>query len=206
MYFSANELAFINQPLWEDCVEVTDELHNQILAEIAQGRELSADENGMPITLAREPEPPATINERFLQRMKDLNLDYEHAVASLRDTYPMSEATTWPVQLAEAKLYRAWEDGGSVGDPPLTPFLTDLTSARSALGVGDGLADLVMRIFNNDAIYSPAIALLTAKRHAAEKAMTVAKYYNDLEALEAVTWLLNFDLLQQPTATQPEEI
>ncbi|MNV96879.1 hypothetical protein D3C71_1919260 [compost metagenome] len=59
MYFSALNNGFISEPIWDDCVEVSFELHDRILAELGEGRLLSSDENGAPITVESQT-PPVT--------------------------------------------------------------------------------------------------------------------------------------------------
>lgn len=205
MYFSASNLAFINRSgHWSDSVPVSDELHNTIMSELESGRVLSAVD-GQPVTVPRDPEPELPIEQLVSNTIYRLNGDYEQAVSKLRGTYPLAETTTWPVQSAEAKVYDAWRVAGSIGTPPETPFLTDLTAARTAQGVGDGLVDLIDRVIANDAIYSPAISYLTATRHAAEKALLMAKALDNIEEVKAVTWSFSFELPEEPTGGQPEE-
>lgn len=199
MYFSASNNAFIDSPHWPDCVEVTDQLHNQIVDEIRQGRILSADENGQPITLDPPPPPELTPEQKVLSHIQNLNGAYEQAFAQVRSTYPVSEASTWPVQLSEARTYDAWRQAGRVGDAPVTPFLTELTAARDALGVGTGLEDLVDRVLNNNAIFEPAITELTARRHSAEISIWTLFNGGDLTGALAVTWDFTLALGGAPT-------
>jgi hypothetical protein len=206
MYFSAIELAFINRPdQWADNVAVTDSVHNQIMAELATGRVLSADQDGLPITIPAPPAPELPIEQLVSNAIYTLNLDYEQAVTKLRGNYPAGEITTWPVQIAEAKLYDEWRVAGSTGTAPATPFLSNLSDARTAKGVGDGLVDLIDRVLANDTIYSPAISYLTAVRHAAEKDLLMAKALGNVETVKAVTWSFTFVLPEEPTGGQPEE-
>jgi len=205
-FFSASQKAFASTPVWEDCVEVSDEVHNQLLDQLSTnpGSSLGADENGQPIFVPAPTPAAPTKSEAFRGQIQRLNMDYEMAVSQLRDTYPQAETSTWPVQLAEAKSYQDWVTGGSVGDAPLTPFLSDLSAARDAVGVGNGLADLVSRILNNDAIYSPAIASLTARRHKAEQDLYLALEAGEVEDILDVTWDFTLTLPEQPTVTTPE--
>lgn len=127
----------------------------------------------------------------YKTRMSQLNSDYENAVAKLHDTYPASETETWTTQRDEAYLYRKWKDAGSEGEQPQTPFLTALSTARDASGIGEGYDDLVNKVISNDSLYSPAIAYATGIRHGAEYKLTVAYTGSDVEALAAVTWTFN---------------
>lgn len=193
MYFSASELAFINRPdHWPDSIAVTDAVHNQIMSELASGRVLAVDGEGQPITNEQPAEPELPIEQLVSNTIYKLNGDYEAAVAVLRGNYPSAEITTWPVQIAEAKLYDEWRTAGSTGTAPATPFLTDLSDARTAKGVGDGLIDLIDRVLANDAIYSPAISYLTAVRHAAEKDLLMAQSIGTIADVKAVTWDFTF--------------
>jgi hypothetical protein len=207
MYFSAIELAFISRPdVWPDSIVVSDEIHNTIMTELANGRVLSADGNGYPVTVEHPPEPELPIEQLVSNTIYKLNGDYEAAVTKLRGNYPAGEITTWPVQIAEAKLYNTWRLAGSTPPSPDTPFLIDLSSARTAEGVGDGLIDLIDRVLANDAIYSPAISHLTAVRHAAERDLLMAKAIGTVDDVKAVTWNFSMELPDEPTATQPEEV
>lgn len=200
MYFSAAKLAFINLPtIWPDVIEVSDALHNQIMDEVSSGAVLSVDENGLPVTIPKPPEPELSLEQLVSNTCFKLNTEYEEAVDKLRDTYPFAETTTWPVQIAEAKTYDAWRNAGSEGTAPLTPFLSDLTAARTAQGVGNGLVDLIDRVLANDSIYSPAIAYLTATRHATEKALLMAKSLGNIETVKTITWSFAFELPEEPT-------
>ena len=199
MYFSASNNAFIDSEQWPDCLLVPDELHNQIIEQVRQGRILSSDVDGMPITLDPPPPPALTPTEQLLSHIANLNSDYERAFAQVRKTYPTSEATTWPVQLTEAREYDIWRQGGRVGDPPATPFLTTLTASRDALGVGAGLEDLVDRVLANNSIFEPAIGELTARRHRAELTMWAHFQNNDLASALAVTWDFSLALSGEPT-------
>lgn len=188
MFFSAVNKAFINSAIWPDCVEVDADTHNAVMALLDKGYSLGAGENGQPIAIAPPPPPQITVDELFKLKLASLNAGYDTAVANLRGNYPFSETTTWPVQVAEAQTFDAWRKAGREGDAPVTPFLTDLTTQRTARGVGTGLEDLVDRVLNNNSLYSPALSYLTAIRHASEQAMTRAKVGEDREALEAVEW------------------
>lgn len=119
------------------------------------------------------------------KRLAQLGADYEAAITSLRADYPASETLTWNLQLTEARAYQAWLDGGKEGAAPAIPFLSALSAGRDAAGVGDGLEDLVSRVIANDALYTPAVAKLTALRHAADLEVQTAP---NTEALAAVTW------------------
>lgn len=203
MYFSAENNAFIGSPIWPDCVEVSDVTASEIMELVGQGYSLEADENGQPVAVPPANPIPVDIGAVFTKRLESLNSDYEHAFNLLRDTYPFSETTTWPIQSNEATAYAAWRTAGRIGSPPETPLLTDLTVARDAVGVGAGLEDLVDRVLNNTGIYIPAVAVLTAKRHAAEQSLTIAKMQNDLALLKSITWEFSFVLSAEPTVVAP---
>lgn len=201
MYFSGSNTAFYEEPLFSDCVEVPVDLPATFQEKLEKDPSLyiSSNADGYPVLLSRLPPGPATKEDVFKMRVTFLNSQYEAAVAALRDTYPQAETSTWPVQIDEAKRYRRWESAGSTGDAPSTPFLTDLTAARDARGVGAGLADLVARILNNDAIYSPAMATLTAIRHKAEQDLYIAFQAGEISDLREVTWSFQLTLNAEPT-------
>ncbi|MCY1293720.1 hypothetical protein D9M68_18660 [compost metagenome] len=190
MYFSPGTCQFYSSPdAVGDCVEVPDELHNSVLAVVAQGGTIEANQEGMPVGVPRPLPAALTLEEMFHLRLNDCNTQYSNAVTALRGTYPFAETTTWPVQIKEALDYDAWRTAGSQGTPPSTPFLTDLTAQRDARGVGSGLVDLVDRVLANNLIYSPGVARITSIRHAAEQALYVAAYMTQTaEAIQAVTW------------------
>jgi hypothetical protein len=115
-----------------------------------------------------------------------LNADYTTAVNFIRADYPEAELITWTMQRTEAKAYLAWENAGSKGTPPDTPFLVQLNAERTAMQVGDGMVDLVNRIINNDAFYTPAMAKLTAMRHGFEKQLNA---FTTLEQVASIDWV-----------------
>lgn len=199
MFFSPSALGFFDSSVSEDCREVSNEVHNSVMDLVAQGKILSADENGNPITLDPPPPPELTPGEKIAAHIKKLNEEYEYAFAQVRSTYPLSEASTWPVQIKEALEYDKWRTEGRVGDAPLTPFLTDLTAKRDARGVGAGLEDLVDRVLANNSIFQPAITELTARRHEAEQAIWVHYQGGSLENALAVTWDFDLTLAAEPT-------
>lgn len=194
MYYSAENVAFADLPVWADCIQVTDILYNQILDEMQGGRKLSSDVNGQPITLAPPSSVEPTKQEVLTRCIKQLNVAYCLAVTELRDTYPRDETNTWVVQLEEARRYRKWEDdvtalgAEAAGPEPTVQFLTDLSNNRDLLGVGTGLSDLVSRILYNNTLYSPAMGFLTARRHYAEQQMYIAFNTGGAPEIEAVTW------------------
>lgn len=188
MFFSASNKAFINGPIWPDCVEVDIDVHNAIMAKLNKGYSLGADADGQPIAIEPPPAPEPTVEDLFKTQLRTLNSGYDVAVAILRGSYPFSETTTWPVQVAEAQVYDAWRKAGRNGEAPETPFLSDLTTQRDSRGVGAGLEDLIDRVLNNNSLYSPAVSYLTAVRHAAEQALRIAKASGDNAQIRAVVW------------------
>lgn len=188
MYFSPSSLAFFDSQVLPDCRPTTDAVHNQIMDIVAQGGAIGVDENDDPVGIPPAAAPALTLATAFKQKLDNCNLDYDQAVNVLRGTYPFAETTTWPVQIKEAQSYDAWRIAGRVGDPPVTQFLSDLTAQRDARGIGAGLEDLVDRVLTNNNMYSPAMAQLTAARHSAEQALTVALTAEDMQAIQAVTW------------------
>jgi hypothetical protein len=198
-YFSKRNKVF-NQThnLWQDGVAVTDEEYNQIIADLENGYSLSNLANGKPVTI-----PPSTPVEKMglfdllLLRTGELNLDYENIIQDLKSTYPLSEAITWTVQLQEAKAIDEWLEanpGSSIEDIPrdVCPFLYDLSNARDGVGVPGGLGHLKQRVLENDALFAPAMAHLTAQRHALERQLYDMFNNSDRTGLETMTW--NFTL------------
>lgn len=188
MYFSPSQLGFFDSPAFADCKQVSDEVHNAIMDVVSLGGQIAADENGDPVAVHPASAAPMTIQDVFDTKLKQCNAEYEQAVAALRGEYPFSETTTWPVQIKEAQEYAAWRAAGSVGNPPATPFLTDLSNERDARDVGAGLEDLVDRVIANNEVYGPEMARLTAIRHDAELELYTALSSNNQSAVEAVTW------------------
>lgn len=203
MYFSAINVAFINSPIWDDCVEVSDEVHNEIIVKLQEGYILAVGPGGGPIVLDPIPHEELSINQLFAFKINDLNEAYEQSFSILHETYPFSETTTWPVQVTEAYAYDAWRTNGAVSPAPQTPFLTDLSLQRDLRDVGAGLEDLVDRVLNNNAIFSPAVAALTAIRHKAEKDMTIAKLSNDYASLRDYTYTFDVELAETPSLVTP---
>lgn len=189
MYFSAKNLAFINvASFWEDNVEVSDELHNTLMAELASGRILAADKDGNPITSEAPPVPELSKEQLTSNRMYELNRDYEQEVSKLQATYSITEISTWPLQLMEAVPYTAWHKAGSKGTPPETPFLSGLVAARNEQGIEGDLWSLVDSIIAKNDAYSPELTRVTAIRQAAEKALLLAKEVGDVQDIKDVTW------------------
>lgn len=133
-------------------------------------------------------DPAAIIQSLFKTKLEKCNYEYEAAVKLLRGTYPLSETTTWPVQLHEAQGYDEWREAGRVGDPPHTPFLIVLSAERDLRNVGSGLEDLVDRVLNNNNLYSAEMGRLTAIRHSCELGMYMLMQGGDYAGLNAFTW------------------
>lgn len=206
MFFSASNKAFINNPIWPDCIEVDGDTHNAIMAKLNKGYSLGADDKGLPIAIEPPPVPAPTLDEVFKLQLRSLNSGYDVAVALLRGSYPFSETTTWPVQVAEALTYDAWRKAGRVGTVPDTPFLSDLTEQRTARGVGAGLEDLIDRVLNNNSLYSPAISYLTAVRHAAEQALRAAQAAGNVADVKAVVWDYTMPPVNASRAAQTTQV
>lgn len=208
MYYSPSRKALFAEPFGDDSVEISAQLHDALLAKLNQGYTLESGENGQPVAVAPpEPEPVVeTVDQVFQNRLATMNHDYEIAGKALRGSYPTTETSTWPQQIDQARAYDLWRKAGREGEPPEMEFVNDLSARRTIHQVGNGLDDLVDRILANNTVYSPAIAELTARRHAGEQALRVAQYYQSIEQLKAVTW--NFDLTQflmelgNPTVTK----
>jgi hypothetical protein len=204
MYYSPSRNAFINDgTIWADVVAVPEEDYQRILSELQAGRILTSDESGNPITI----EPPIAepvivpLKTVFDLRVQKLNEDYDFAVDYIKSGYPLAETITWPVQVVDARMVKSWlaeDQSRVVADFPreLAPFLYDLAMSRIAKGLESDLLDLTNRVLHNDSQFSPAMALFTAERHAAEKRLVAAYTANDRAALEAVTW--SFYLVPPP--------
>lgn len=207
MYYSPSRNAFINDgSIWADVVAVPDEDYQRLLAELESGRILSSNEQGYPITIDAPVAEPIIIPLKVLfeLRVQKLNEDYDFAVDYIKSGYPLAETITWPVQVVDARVVKAWlaEDATRVvTDFPreLAPFLYDLAQGRIAKGLESDLLDLANRVLHNDSQFSPAMALFTAERHAAEKRLIAAYTVEDRAALEAVTW--SFYMVPPPDMT-----
>lgn len=198
-YYSAEHNAFLSAPdndpkwkVWPDLVPVGSEQMAAIKEAMAAGGTLTSDQEGNPVVIAASPQP-VDIREVFEQWVAELNNDYERAVAKLKSTYPLSEAITWPVQLAEALAIRQWQQsnpGLSLDEipPTLAPFLITLNASRTREGVPGGLDHLVTRVLENNSLFTPALAHVTAIRHSAELQAEAAVENNDLDALLAITY------------------
>lgn len=197
MLFSPSTKHFYSSDATGDCLEVTDELHNEVMAIVDAGGTIAIGENNLPIGVVQSPPPALSALQLMTNRLNECNAEYEVHVAVLRGTYPFAETTTWPVQIKESQEYDAWRKAGRIGDAPATPFLTDLTAQRDVKNVGSGLEDLVDRVLTNNGVYSPEISRLTAIRHAAEQALYVAAHVTGTtEAVDDVTW--NFNINEDP--------
>lgn len=188
MFFSPSRLGFFLEPFGNDSVEVSDDVYHDAMDKLGKNYTLSADSKGQPV-LSAPVVPEPTLEVLFPQLVRTLNANYETAAAKLRGTYPFTETSTWPQQIDQAKAYDTWRKAGrDSATRPDIEFLEDLNAQRTAVGVGSGLEDLVERILANNAMYSPAISELTANRHAAEQALTIAYMQKDMTALKAVKW------------------
>jgi hypothetical protein len=189
MLFSPSTKHFYSSDATGDCLEVTDELHNEVMEIVSNGGSIAIGENNLPIGIVQSPPAALTPLQLMANRLNECNAEYEVHVANLRGTYPFAETTTWPVQIKESQEYDAWRKAGRISDAPMTPFLNDLTSQRDINNVGSGLEDLVDRVLSNNEIYSPEISRLTAIRHATEQALYVAANVTaSIEAVEEITW------------------
>lgn len=195
-YFSPSRKGLFNIPVGDDCILLSEETANTLLAAMAEGKLLDADNEGNPITVDAPRVPTQEeqylalpIAERLTVQLGKLNRDYDEVVAMLSRDYPTSEIQTWTIQVTEARAYKQWADAGRSGDAPATPFLTQLNAGRVEAGVGEGFDDLVDRILANDAVYSPVIAGYTAYRHGIEKQLTEAAYLEDEDGFNAITWV-----------------
>lgn len=107
-----------------------------------------------------------------------LNSDFSSAMASLQSGWPDYEVKTWDIQAEEAKRWsEAPED-----NKPSTPFLTQLSTQRAALGWDEPFEDLVSRIVSNTYNYTMATAAFIAIRHVAERDI------NSSEDPSELTW------------------
>lgn len=199
MYFSPYHKAFFDNPSVPGCRPVPVEVHNYLMNLVKTQRYIiAADENGDPIAVPPTAKPAMTQPEVLKLRIKQLNDEYTAAVSQLRGNYPEAETSTWPVQVAESKSYRKWEDkvaslgAEAAGPAPSTPFLTDLTNMRDMYGIGSGLADLVNRVLVNNSMYSPAMGFLTATRHSAERGLLIADATGGIAEINAVMWSFSF--------------
>lgn len=193
MYFDPHSKEFYNTRISQDCVQLSSERFQTLLAARRQGKIIIVDVDTGEVIATDPPPveiPPESLEMVFHRRMNDLGSEYEVAFSAIRSTYPAAESTTWDRQATEAELYHAWVEGGRVGTAPPTPFIDDLNTYRTKYGVGSGKDDLVERILNNSAAFRPAIANITAARHAAEKALNAAFIAQDMTALKAVGWNL----------------
>lgn len=198
-YFSPSERVFnYAASIWEDGVEVSDEVHAQIMKDLCNGYTIDADGNGFPVSVPPlEPLPELPIGQVFTKCLAKLNNDYELAIRYIKSTYPLSEAISWSIQVNEAKAVVQWQADNptlTINDIPvdLAPFLYSLSADRMALGYPNDMAHLASRVITNDALFTPAFTKVTAIRHVTERAMLTAVELEDVVALKAVTWSFPF--------------
>lgn len=79
----------------------------------------------------------------------------------------------------EAKAYKAWVDGGSVGDAPYTPYIT-----AEAAATNQTINDLVTTVLANSAAWRPLSAQIEAKRAGLKSAIDAAQTATDLRNIE----------------------
>lgn len=193
MFFDPASQEFYSVKISNDCIQLSSERFQELLAERRLGKEITLDEDtGEVIAIEKEATvPEESIEILHKQRVMHLNSAYEVAFSKLRNTYPAAESTTWDRQATEAELYQNWLNVGGV-EPP-TPFIDDLNKARAKHGIVETKAELVTRILKNSNQFRPAIAEITAARHAYEKQLDQALIDNDIGAMRAINWnLLSF--------------
>lgn len=80
---------------------------------------------------------------------------------------------------SEAKAYKAWTDGGSIGNAPDTPYLT-----AEAAATNQTIAALVATVLANSAAWRPLSAQIEAKRAGLKATIDAAQTAADLRAIE----------------------
>lgn len=195
MYFSASKKAFVNSPIWKDCVEITKERHNTILARLNHGYILTADARGFPITVAPLTTPEESIADLLKKKLRQLESDHDKVSTMIRGKYTLVEAMTWTSQILEARDYDTWIRNGRVGSPPKTPFVSLLDLERASAGIPGGMDDLVATIIGNDAVYSKAVAVLNVKYQIYKAQLQAIRVTGNKGTLEAYKWDLVKDVL-----------
>ncbi len=212
MYYSPSRNAFINDgSIWLDVVPVPDADYNAIMAQLETGTKvLQPGDDGYPVLVDAPIAEPVVLPLNILlqTRIHQLSEEYESAVNFIKSGYPLAETITWPVQIAEARVVINWmaaDPARVIADFPRSeaPFLYDLAQSRQIKGLESDLLDLANRVIHNDSQFSPAMALFTAERHAAEKRLLMAYELEDRAALEAVTW--SFYLVPPPDMSMTVE-
>ncbi len=189
-YYCPDKKEFYNFILHPDCKEITAERFSTIREKLKEGYVLSTDKSGMPVVIKPPPAivVPPTIEEIYKTRVTQLNQEYEGICALIRGDYPVTETSTWPVQLSEAVAYKKWLASGSKPPQPVMYLLNALSEERDKVNVGKGLEDLADRVINNANLYNKMIAKATSLRHEAEKKLTGCLEANDLENMIRIKW------------------
>lgn len=93
----------------DDCVDVTEDTYNSIMLDLNQGKVLSADDNGHPITI----DNIVTIEEKVQSYVwyvqKHLNLKAEeHGYDNINTAVSYADEPSVPKFQTEGQAFRAW--------------------------------------------------------------------------------------------------
>ena len=116
---------------------------------------LAVDEATKTVTKCREIFNKSD-SEIYAIKLKNINREYESAIAQLTAGTPESEKSTWAKQEAEARAYAA-------DNAATTPLIDGIATAR-----GVGRVYLIGKIIEKADAYTIAISQLTGERQAKE--------------------------------------
>lgn len=173
IYFSKLACGFydssIHSVLPEDAVEITKELHMQLLDGQSSGKVISSDSEGRPILVERD---KISIEEMKLSLYKLNNSKYEDAITLHTSAYPQSEKDTWPTQDREIK---AW-----VNDPEnaSTPWIDAAATVR-----GVSRDDYLQRTLVKTQQFEQLSAYLTGLRQRYEDLIKASTTHEELESI-----------------------
>lgn len=153
------------------------------------GRETDSDIMALVAQAASEVEaareaamnpPPPSLEQLRTMKMAEINSAYQADMDQILDKYPNAETLTFDKQDREARDWQAWVDGGSQGDAPATPLISNLAEGRQM-----PKEELVSRIIAKSDAWLQMSGHATGKRQYLEDRVMAAM---TPEELEAINW------------------
>ena len=124
--------------------------------------------------------PPPSLDQLRAMKMAEINSAYQADMDQILNKYPNAETLTFDKQDREARAWQAWADGGSQGDAPATPLISNLAEGRQI-----PKEELVSRIIAKSDAWLQMSGHATGKRQYLEDRVMAA---TTPEELEAINW------------------
>jgi hypothetical protein len=154
----------------KDAVEITPELHRELIAGQSPGKRIMPPDGGHPLPWLADA-PPPTLEEARTRKLATLNDAYESVMGYIQAGYPDTEILTWERQAAQAREL--------TGDPEARALFVRALAATK----GVTPEEMSRRILANAESWEPIAAMLTAQRQLMEEAILAV---TDVEELAAI--------------------